>query len=99
LFPPVVTKEHAGTSRRGSGYVTGAIKMKVEAKAEEFQDSFESKIKNLGRGKYGRILKMANTPTREEYKKTCYIAAIGMVVIGAVGFAILWVMTYLPSHF
>ncbi|MDR1404449.1 MAG: protein translocase SEC61 complex subunit gamma [Candidatus Methanoplasma sp.] len=73
--------------------------MKLEAKAEEIQDSFESKTRNLGRGKYGRILKMAHTPTKDEYKKTCYIAALGMVILGAVGFVIMWVMTYLPGHF
>lgn len=73
--------------------------MKVEEKAEDIQGSFEAKARNLGRGKYGRILKMAHTPTREEYKKTCYIAAIGMLIVGAVGFAIMWVMTYFPSYF
>ena len=73
--------------------------MKVEAKAEEFQGSFEAKTRNLGRGKYGRILKMAHTPTREEYKRTCYIAALGMIIVGAVGFDIMWIMTYLPTHF
>ena len=79
--------------------MSGKQEMKVEAKAEEIQDSFEARTRNLGRGKYGRILKMARTPTREEYKRTCYIAAIGMIIVGAVGFAIMWVMTYLPSHF
>jgi len=73
--------------------------MGVEERAEEIQNSFESKTKNLGRGKYGRILKMARTPTREEYKKTCYIAALGMLIVGAVGFAIMWIMTYLPDYF
>jgi len=73
--------------------------MKIEAKAEEIQESFESKAKNMGRGKYGRILKMARTPTRDEYKKTAYIAALGIIVIGAVGFAIMWLMTYLPTYF
>mgnify|MGYP001000222519 CR=1 FL=1 len=73
--------------------------MKIEARAEEIQNSFEARTRNLGRGKYGRILKMAHTPTREEYKRTCYIAALGMLVVGAVGFAITWVMTYLPNHF
>jgi len=75
------------------------MKMSLEAKAEGIQDSFESRTRNMGKGKYGRILKMAHTPTREEYKKTCYIAAIGLVIIGAVGFAIMWVMTYLPNYF
>jgi len=73
--------------------------MSIEAKAEGFQDTFESKTKNLGKGKYGRILKMAHTPTREEYKKTCYIAALGLIIVGAVGFAIMWIMTYLPNYF
>ncbi|MCL2510208.1 MAG: protein translocase SEC61 complex subunit gamma [Methanomassiliicoccaceae archaeon] len=73
--------------------------MSLEAKAEGIQDSFESRARNMGKGKYGRILKMAHTPTREEYKKTCYIAAIGLIIIGAVGFAIMWVMTYLPNYF
>jgi len=73
--------------------------MTIAAKAEGIQDNFEAKTKNLGRGKYGRILKMAHTPTREEYKKTCYIAALGMIVVGAVGFAIMWIMTYLPGYF
>jgi protein transport protein SEC61 subunit gamma-like protein len=73
--------------------------MKIEEKAEEIQGTFEARSRNLGRGKYGRILKMAHTPTREEYKRTCYIAALGILVIGAAGFAIMWVMTYLPNHF
>ena len=77
----------------------GRRKMRVEAKAEEIQDTLESRSRNLGKGKYGRILKMAHTPTREEYKKTCYIAALGIVVLGAVGFAIMWIMTYLPTYF
>lgn len=73
--------------------------MSAEAKAEEIQNGFESKMGNLGKGKYGRILKMARTPSREEYKKTCYIAALGMILLGVVGFAIMWVMTYLPDYF
>lgn len=77
----------------------GSRNMGVEKRAEEIQSGFESKTKNLGRGKYGRILKMARTPTREEYKKTCYIAALGMAILGAVGFAIMWVMTYFPDYF
>ncbi|MDR3282438.1 MAG: protein translocase SEC61 complex subunit gamma [Candidatus Methanoplasma sp.] len=70
-----------------------------ESRAEEFQDDIESAFKNMGKGKYGRILKMARTPTKEEYKKSAYIAALGMVVLGAVGFAIMWIMVYLPKYF
>ncbi|MFA6804694.1 MAG: protein translocase SEC61 complex subunit gamma [Candidatus Methanomethylophilaceae archaeon] len=73
--------------------------MSIENKAEDFQSNVESKVGGLGKGKYGRILKMARTPTREEYKKTCYIAALGMLILGAVGFAIYWLMIYLPNYF
>jgi len=73
--------------------------MDPESRAEEYQRDFESKAKNIGKGKYGRILKMARTPTREEYKRTCYVAALGLVILGAVGFAIMWLMTYLPHYF
>jgi len=73
--------------------------MTIESKAEAIQDGFESRTKNFGRGRYGRILKMAHTPTMDEYKRTCYIAALGLIILGAVGFAIMWVMTYLPDLF
>lgn len=68
-------------------------------KASEYQDRIESKFRNLGKGKYGRIIKMARTPTPDEYKKTIAITGIGIVVLGALGFFIMWLMTYLPSYF
>lgn len=70
-----------------------------ESIAYDLQDEFESKAKGFGKGKYGRILKMAHTPSREEYTKTLYIAGIGIIIIGAVGFAIWWLMDVLPSYF
>ena len=73
--------------------------MSESKRAEDIQGKMESKFGNLGKGKYGRILKMAHTPTKVEYKKTCYIAALGILVLGAVGFAIMWMMTYLPKYF
>ena len=70
-----------------------------ESMAYELQDEFESKARGFGKGKYGRILKMARTPSREEYVKTLYITGLGIIIIGAVGFAIWWVMTVLPTYF
>lgn len=70
-----------------------------ESTAYDLQDEFESKAKGFGKGKYGRILKMAHTPSREEYTKTLYITGIGIIIIGAVGFAIWWLMDVLPSYF
>lgn len=63
-----------------------------------YQERVESKFRNLGKGKYGRILKMARTPSREEYKKTILITGLGIIIIGAVGFVIMLLMTYLPKH-
>ena len=70
-----------------------------ESIAYDLQDEFESKAKGFGKGKYGRILKMAHTPSREEYTKTLYITGIGIIIIGAVGVAIWWLMDVLPSYF
>ncbi|MDR2855964.1 MAG: protein translocase SEC61 complex subunit gamma [Methanomicrobiales archaeon] len=38
--------------------------------------------------KYFRILKLARTPTREEFSKITLVAAIGVVIIGIIGFII-----------
>ena len=67
--------------------------------AYELQDEFESKARGFGKGKYGRILKMARTPSRDEYVKTMSITGLGIIAIGAVGFAIWWIMSVLPTYF
>ena len=41
--------------------------------------------------KYMRVLKLARTPTREEFSKIAVVAAAGVLLIGFVGF-ILYVM-------
>ena len=70
-----------------------------ESSYEELQDEFESKARGFGKGKYSRIIKMARTPTWDEYKKTVYITGAGILVIGFVGFAIWWLMEILPTYF
>ncbi|AGI47054.1 protein translocase SEC61 complex gamma subunit, archaeal and eukaryotic [Thermoplasmatales archaeon BRNA1] len=67
--------------------------------AQDFQDELDSKISGFGKGKYGRILQMAHTPDKEEFIKTSKISAIGIIVLGALGFFIMWLMTYLPDYF
>lgn len=73
--------------------------MDGEKTSVSYQDRIESKFRNIGNGKYGRILKMARTPTDEEYKKTLLITGAGIVIIGAVGFLIMWLMNYFPKLF
>ncbi len=84
---------------RGSPRMENDKMAEEESMAYELQDEFESKARGFGKGKYGRILKMARTPSREEYVKTLYITGIGIIIIGAAGFAIWWLMTILPTYF
>jgi protein transport protein SEC61 subunit gamma-like protein len=38
--------------------------------------------------KYWRILKLARTPTRDEYRKIALVAAAGVLLVGMIGFLI-----------
>lgn len=57
-------------------------------KAWDLQHDLESRQKRIGKGKYGRVLKMARNPTNEEYAKTSKITGLGIVIIGGIGFLI-----------
>ena len=46
--------------------------------------------------KYWRVIKLARTPTREEFQKIALVAAAGILLIGLIGFLILTFMGYLP---
>ena len=47
--------------------------------------------------KYVRVLKLARTPTREEFTKIALVAAAGVLIIGLVGFFIYQMFVLLPS--
>jgi protein transport protein SEC61 subunit gamma and related proteins len=57
-------------------------------KAWAVQHKIEERQQRIGKGKYGRILKMARKPTNEEYEKTAKITGLGILMIGALGFVI-----------
>ncbi|HNB02685.1 MAG: protein translocase SEC61 complex subunit gamma [Methanomicrobiales archaeon] len=38
--------------------------------------------------KYWRILKLARTPTKEEFRKIALVAAAGVLIVGLIGFLI-----------
>jgi len=57
-------------------------------RARRVQDQFDSRLRNVGHGKYGRILRMARRPTSEEYVKVLEVTWLGAILIGLVGFAI-----------
>ena len=46
--------------------------------------------------KYMRVIKLARTPTREEFTKIATVAAAGILVIGLIGFMIYEFFVVLP---
>ena len=69
----------------------------IVAKAWDAQERLEGRLSNIGRGKYGRVLRMARKPTPEEYRKAATISAIGLAVLGALGFLIFYLMSFIPQ--
>jgi protein transport protein SEC61 subunit gamma-like protein len=61
-------------------------------KAWDVQRRLEARVKNMGKGKYGRVLKMARKPDQEEFNQTAKVTAVGMFLIGALGFTIYYIM-------
>ena len=57
-------------------------------KAWDLQNNLEARRNRIGKGKYGRVLKMARKPTNEEYVKTSKITFVGILLIGGLGFLI-----------
>ena len=53
-----------------------------------FQEGIEARGQRFGKGKYGRVLKMASKPTNDEYEKTAKITGAGILAIGGLGFII-----------
>ena len=46
---------------------------------------------------YIRVLKLASTPSWEEFSKISKIAGAGIVLVGLLGFIIFAVMSFIPS--
>ena len=62
-------------------------------KAQDLQDRLESRRDRIGKGKYGRVLKMARKPTNDEYIKTSKITFAGILLVGGLGFVIFLMAT------
>ena len=72
----------------------------VEDTVQGWQDGIEGRIKGLQTGSYARILKMARKPSKQEFRQTVIVSGIGMLVLGLIGFVMLWGMdTLLPDFF
>lgn len=85
----------SGESDNGNGASSG-----FEDRVQAWQDDIESGVRNLSKGSWGFILKMARKPTPEEFKRTVIVCGIGMFVLGFIGFITLVAMDdVLPSFF
>ncbi|MDD1678557.1 MAG: protein translocase SEC61 complex subunit gamma [Methanomicrobiales archaeon] len=47
--------------------------------------------------KYWRVIKLARTPTRDEYSKIAIVAAAGIFLVGLIGFIVFLIMNVLPQ--
>jgi protein transport protein SEC61 subunit gamma-like protein len=68
---------------------------KIIERAQDLQNNLEARRDRIGKGKYGRVLKMARKPTNEEYTKTSKITGLGIILIGGLGFLIFLITTQL----
>ncbi len=66
-------------------------------RAWEIQGEIESRASRIGKGKYGRVLRMARKPSKQEYNRMTKITAIGLFVIGMVGFLVFYAMRFIPG--
>jgi protein transport protein SEC61 subunit gamma-like protein len=55
------------------------------------QHKLEERFKRIGRGQYGRVLRLARKPTSDEFMKSSWVVAIGIGIIGAIGFIVYYV--------
>ena len=66
----------------------------IVEKSWDLQRKIEEKTRHIGKGKYGRVLRMARKPSGEEYVRISQIVAIGLVLLGGLGFLIYWIFEY-----
>ena len=72
----------------------------IEDTVQGWQVEIEGRVRSLQTGSYARILKMARKPSKQEFRQTVIVCGIGMFVLGAIGFLMLWLMdSAFPSFF
>ena len=72
----------------------------IEDTVQGWQDEIEGRVRSLQTGSYARILKMARKPSKQEVRQTVVVCGIGMFLLGAIGFLMLWLMdSAFPSFF
>jgi protein transport protein SEC61 subunit gamma-like protein len=65
--------------------------MEINVGSEKLGSLYEEYVQ-----KYIRVLKLARTPSRDEFTKIALVAAVGVFIIGLIGFTIYELMLVLP---
>lgn len=73
--------------------------MDIVDKSWEVQKDIEDRTKRFGKGKYGRVLKMARKPTSEEFIRVIEVTGLGLILIGGLGFLIYLIWSSIPGLF
>ena len=60
------------------------------------QQGLEDRFRRIGRGQYGRVLRLARQPSFEECVTTSWIVGIGSGIVGAIGFVIYLIWLKVP---
>ena len=60
------------------------------------QQKLEERFKRIGRGQYGRVLRLARKPTNEEFVKSSWVVGIGIGIVGFIGFVVYYVCLKAP---
>ena len=61
------------------------------------QQKLEERFKRIGRGQYGRVLRLARKPTNEELVKSSWVVGIGIGIVGFIGFVVYYVWLKAPQ--
>lgn len=64
--------------------------MELARKIYTTQAKADERLKKVGKGKYGRVIKLSRKPSGEEYKKILQVTGAGILIIGGVGFLLYW---------
>jgi protein transport protein SEC61 subunit gamma-like protein len=72
--------------------------MDVVERSWKVQRRIEERVRRFGKGRFGRVLKMARKPTSEEFAKTVQLTGVGLLLLGGLGFLIYLLMTVVPAY-
>ena len=60
------------------------------------QNKFEERFRRIGRGQYGRVLRLARKPTADEFVKSSWVVGIGIAIVGLIGFIVYYIWLKTP---